>query len=168
MIGMNLEQIHPMNKDLLNAILAGLLVLAIGILSGYSLGYYRGAQNRFPEILQISDVNPGVPTVNINGIQNGKIEGGVIGQKVRIVSGSDIQTVDPGKSFEIPVGTLVLAPKPSTVPSDTQWVASKRGKYYYSIFDARADGIASQNRLYFKSEADATKAGFKKPSATTP
>ncbi len=156
-----------MNKDLLNTLLASLLILAIGLLSGYSLGYYRGAQSRFPEIQTVADINPGVATLKLDGVANGKLKGQVEGREIRVVvAPQDIRTFAAGSSFEIPVNaTISSAPVASEIPADAQFVASKRGKLYYSVLDPRANEIASQNRVYFKSAEEAEKAGFRKPSS---
>jgi hypothetical protein len=163
------DTMGTMNKDLLNTLLATLLILAIGILSGYSLGYYRGIQNRFPEIKTVSDINPGVATLKLNGISAGMLKGQVEGQGVRIVvAPQDIRTFAAGSAFEIPVSTAVsVAPATSAIPTEAQFVASSRGKLYYTVFDPRANEIAPQNRVYFKSTEEAERAGFKKP-ATQP
>ncbi len=157
-----------MNKNLLNSILAGLLILAIGLLSGYSLGYYRGAQSRFPEILPVADINPGVATVKLDGAQGGKLKGSVAGREVRIVvAPEDIRTFEAGTSFEVPVGSTVSAPTAtSPIPPEAQFVASRRGKLYYSVFDARALGLAPENRIYFDSAEEAEKQGYQKASTT--
>jgi hypothetical protein len=156
-----------MNRDLLNTLLATLLILAIGILSGYSLGFYRGAQSRFPEIQTVADINPGIATLKLDGVSNGTLKGEVAGREMRIVvAPQDIRTVAVGSAFEVPVGNAVsIAPATSSVPADAQFVASKRGKLYYSVFDPRANEMAIQNRVYFKSAQEAEKAGFKKPSS---
>jgi hypothetical protein len=158
-----------MNKDLLNSILAGLLVLAIGILSGYSLGFYRGAQSRFPEIRTVADINPGVATLRLDGMKDGKLKGSVAGREIRVVVASqDIRTFAPGEILEIPVSASasVSATAPS-IPADAQFIASRRGKLYYSVFDPRALELSPENRLYFRSAEEAEKGGYQK-AATTP
>ena len=156
-----------MNKEMLNAIIAGCLVLAIGLLSGYSLGYYQGARNRFPEIVQVGEVNPGIATMRIEGVREGRLVGSVAGREVRLVLGEkDIRELPIGSSFEIPIVAAGVAEKPISVPPDAQFVASRKGKYYYSLFDSRGMEIVTENRLYFKSAGDAEAQGYQKP--TTP
>jgi hypothetical protein len=158
-----------MNKDLLNSILAGLLVLAIGIFSGYSLGYYRGAQSRFPEIRTVADINPGVATLKLDGIKDGKLKGSVTGREIRIVvAPQDIRTFAVGAGVEIPIGSAISSPTAaSAIPADAQFVASRRGKLYYSIFDPRALGLSPENLIYFRSAEEAEKGGYRK-AVTTP
>ncbi len=152
-----------MNRDLLNTLLASLLILAIGLLSGYSLGFYRGSQSRFPEIRTVADINPGIATLNINGINQGKLTGTVAGQPLRLISGKDVTEAKAGESIEIAVGLASLqAPQNPTIPINALFMASKRGKLYYSIFDSRGLEIAPQNRVYFETADEAEKAGYKK------
>ena len=157
-----------MNKDLLNSIFAGLLILAIGTLSGYSLGYYRGAQSRFPEIQAVADINPGVATLKLDGVQGGKLKGSVAGREVRIVvAPEDIRTFEVGAGFEVPINTVSSSPIAApAIPADAQFVASQRGKLYYSIFDPRALELAPENRVYFQSTAEAEKNGYRKATTT--
>lgn len=163
------DTIGVMNKELLNTLLATLLILAIGLLSGYSLGYYRGAQTRFPEIQTVADINPGVATLKLDGIAGGKLKGQVEGREIRVVvAPQDIRTFEAGSAFEVPVGTAISsAPVASNIPADAQFVASKRGKLYYSVFDPRGLELSPENRVYFRSAEEAEKAGYKKP-ATQP
>lgn len=162
------DTIGTMNKDLANSILAGLLILAIGLVSGYSLGFVRGSRERFPEIQTVGELNGGIATLNLKGVVNGKLTGEAAGQTIRLVSGpNEIREVKIGESFEIPVvstnGAVAAAP---VIPANALFMASKRGKVYYSVFDARGLEIAPQNRVYFNSEAEAEKAGYRKPTTT--
>ena len=153
-----------MDKNLLNALIAGLLILTIGILSGYSLGYFRGSQSRFPEIKTVGDINSGVATLKLDGMANGKLKGEVSGREVRIVvSPQDVQTFAVGTTFEIPVGTATSAKAPA-IPADAQFVASIRGKLYYSVLDPRALELRPENRVYFQTAEAAEKDGYQKAS----
>jgi hypothetical protein len=107
-----------MNKDLINSFIAILLILAIGLVAGYSLGFYRATQNRFPEIRQIADINPARP----------------------------LKTAD------------------LNIPADAEFVASSKGKIYYSVFDTKAWNISEKNRIFFKNATEAEKAGYQKTS----
>jgi hypothetical protein len=158
-----------MKNNILNLILAGLLVLAIGILSGYSLGFYRGAQSRFPEIQTVADINPGVATLKLDGMKDGKLKGSVAGREIRVVvAPQDIRTFAVGSDFEIPVGSAASVPTAApAIPTDAQFIASRRGKLYYSIFDPRALELAPENRVYFRSTEEAEKNGYRK-AVTTP
>jgi hypothetical protein len=41
-------------------------------------------------------------------------------------------------------------------------VASKKGKKYYSVFSPEGEKLAPDNRIYFKTAADAEAKGYKK------
>ena len=158
-----------MNKNLLNSLLAGLLALAIGILSGYSLGFYRGAQSRFPDIQMVADINPGVATLKLNGIKEGKLTGEIAGREIRmVIAPQDIRTFAVGTTFEVPIKSGISSPTATpSIPTDAQFVASKRGKLYYSVFDSRALELSPENRVYFRTAEEAEKSGYRK-AATTP
>lgn len=51
--------------------------------------------------------------------------------------------------------------KIATSSSIFLFVASSRGKYYYQIDSNRANSLSEKNRIYFKSQEEAEKAGFK-------
>jgi hypothetical protein len=157
-----------MNKELLNSILAGLIVLAIGILSGYSLGYYRGAQSRFPEIRTVADINPGVATLKLDGMKDGKLKGSVAGREIRmVVAPQDIRNFAVGTAFEVPISSAASSPTTTLpIPADAQFVASHRGKLYYSVFDPRALELSPENRVYFRSAEEAEKGGYRKATTT--
>jgi len=107
-----------MNKDLINSLIATLLILTIGLVAGYTLGFYRASQNRFPEIRQIADINPAKP----------------------------LKTAD------------------IKIPADAEYMASRKGKVYYSVLDPKAWSINENNRIFFKAATDAEKAGYRKTS----
>jgi len=107
-----------MNKDLINSLIAILLILAIGLVTGYTLGFYRATQNRFPEIHPIADINPAKP----------------------------LKTAD------------------LNIPTDVEYMASRKGKVYYSVLDQKAWSISEKNRIFFKTSTEAEKAGYRKTS----
>lgn len=68
------------------------------------------------------------------------------------------------------IQTAAPTPKPVVdtikrplAPGDTAvgpWTASRIGKVYYKTGCGGAKGLAAQNRIYFKTEEDAQKAGY--------
>jgi hypothetical protein len=54
-------------------------------------------------------------------------------------------------------------PGPAKAPVDALYVGSRRGKTYYSIIDASK--VVAKNRIYFKIQAEAVKAGRKRSQA---
>lgn len=55
--------------------------------------------------------------------------------------------------------TAAAAATPAT---SGPWIASRRGSTYYRTGCAGGNGLAAQNRIYFKSEADAQAAGYRR------
>jgi len=154
-----------MNKNIIHFILAITLLLIIGTASGYSVGYWKARHSSFPEIQWVRDVNPGISTIKMLKIEGGRLKGEIAGQKTRIAYHPDkILTLQPGEAFDIPLNQVLLSQYYSgrQIPENALFVASKKGKYYYSVFDSQAYHIKEENRLYFSEENEAQKAGFQK------
>jgi len=153
-------------KELINVILSVILILAIGLVSGYSLGYFRSAQTAFPEMKEVDDLNPGIATIKFLKLENGILKGEIAGQKARLAySVEHIFDLEPGEPFEIPVYQVSLGQYYSArdLPSDMQYIASKQGKYYYSVLSPKAFKITPKNRLYFAKKEEAEKMGYLPP-----
>ncbi len=151
---------------LVHLIISALLILVIGSLAGYTLGFFRASREAFPEIKLVPDVNEGVATIQFTGIEKGELRGQLTGRKARVAYDKNpILILEPGDTFGIPLpqvnslrssGAVV-----SNAPAGALFVASKHGKYYYSVSDARAQQMAPKNRIYFNSKEDAEKKGYK-------
>ena len=142
-----------------------ILILTIGLISGYVIGFFRGTRNIFPEIKIVDEVNPGIATVKLMEVKNGKLYGEVAGQTVRIAYSADgIMDIRPEEEFEVPINSIQLKNyyQVRDIPENTQFVASKNGKYYYSVFDKRAFSLKPANRLYFSGSSEAEKMGYLK------
>ncbi|MBU0667507.1 hypothetical protein KJ835_00135 [Patescibacteria group bacterium] len=153
-------------KELINLISSIILILSIGLVSGYSLGYYRAAQAAFPGMTEVADINPEIATIRFLKFENGMLKGEIAGQKARLAySPEGVLDLEPGQSFEIPAAGITLYQYYSVrdLPEGTQFIASKSGKYYYSVLNPKAFGITPKNRLYFKTEEEAEKIGFLPP-----
>lgn len=152
-----------MNKQTLNLITSATLILFIGLTAGYSMGYFRRTRNNFPQTQFINEINEGVVTIKLMEVKNGKIYGEIEGKKGRIAYNSNnIITIQEGESFEIPINEINLKNyyQAKNLPEKAQFIASKQGKYYYSIFDKSALNIIEKNRIYFSSESEAEKMGY--------
>jgi len=82
----------------------------------------------------------------------------------------DAVTTVPLPAQPIAVQTTALQAKAvSTAPSSVtgNYVASKRGKRYYSVSCTGAKNLAEANKIYFATEAEAETAGYSK-SASCP
>ncbi len=98
-------------------------------------------------------------------VKNGKLYGEVTGQTARIAYSTDgITDVRPEEKFEIPINQISLKNyyQARDIPENAQFVASKSGKYYYSVFDKKAFNLKPSNRLYFSSTSEAEKMGYMK------
>lgn len=153
-------------KELLSTITAGCLILATGLTIGFSLGYYQSARANFTQMTEVRDLNPHVTTIKFLKYENGLLKGEVTGQKARLAYSTEhVFDLEPGEEFELPVYEVSLYQYYSArdLPEDTQYIASKSGKYYYSILNPKAFGITPKNRLYFKTEEEAEKMGYLPP-----
>jgi len=153
-----------MNLKIINLTFSIILILTIGSTAGYALGYYRAAHNIFPEIrFTDSDVNQGVATLKLMEVKNGKLSVESAGKKIRIAYSADkIFDLDPGQSFDIPLNGINLSAyyKTDSVPSYALFAASKKGKYFYSVFDKRVYNLGKSNIIYFKTSSEAEKMGY--------
>ncbi|PIZ71698.1 hypothetical protein COY07_04425 [Candidatus Peregrinibacteria bacterium CG_4_10_14_0_2_um_filter_43_11] len=155
---------HQAIINKINRAIAIMLILSIGAISGYTMGFFRGTHVTFPEIKSVPDINENVATIKLLSAENGKIKGEIAGQRVRMAYSSENNLeLEPGTSFEIPMNEITLSYYYQTrnVPADALFVASKKGKYYYSVFSKSAFGISEENRTYFSSKKEAENQGFK-------
>ena len=149
----------------INIIISAILIMIIGLSAGYTLGYFRATKNNFPEIQFTNEINPGITTIKLEEVKNGKLIGEVAGDNARIAySPTYIMDLKIGDKFEIPINSIDLKKyyQAENIPSDTLFIASKNGKYYYSIFSKQALGITEKNRVYFSKSYDAEKMGYLK------
>ncbi len=152
-----------MNKQIINFIISISLILLIGLTTGYALGYYRATKNNFPEIKFVDEINLGIATIKLMEVKSGKLIGEVVGRDARIVfSANDILEVKKDGNFEVPINKIQLKNyyQAGDIPVNVQFIASKNGKYYYSIFDNRALNLSEKNRIYFNNAKDAEKKGY--------
>lgn len=155
-----------MNKpQLINIITSITLILTIGLTAGYTIGYFRATRNHFPEIQFVDEINEGVATIKLIEVKNGKLYGQISGRNARLAfSPNDIIELEKEDEFEIPLKNIQLKThyQAKNIPKNVQFIASKQGKYYYSIFDKKAFNISLNNRIYFKSNTEAEKMGYLK------
>lgn len=143
--------------------MVGVLILLIGLTSGYCLGYFHSARADMPEVTEVSDLNPGISTIKFLKLENGLLKGEVIGRKARLAySPENIQDIQIGDTFEIPIYQVTLGQYYTArdLPEGTQFIASKQGKYYYSVLDPKSFAITPKNRLYFGDETHAKNMGY--------
>ncbi len=152
-------------SNLINVIIQATLILCIGVAIGYATGYFYAAQSSFPEIKPIGEMNPKIATVKFIEVKNGQLIGKIAGQRARLVwNPNGIIDVDVEGDFSIPLNQINLKDyyAADALPADAQFVASAKGKYYYSVFQKMAWAISPANRVYFSSRQQAEKAGYLK------
>ncbi len=150
-------------KELINAILSAILILVIGLVTGYSLGYFRSSQAAFPAMTEVGDLNTGIATIKFLKLEGGTLKGEIAGQKARLAySMEHIEDLEPGETFEIPIYEVSLYQYYSArnLPEGTQYIASKSGKYYYSVLSSKAFGITPKNRVHFSTKEEAENMGY--------
>jgi hypothetical protein len=153
-----------MNRQtLINVIISITLILSIGLITGYTIGYFSATARSFPEIETIGEINPGIATIKLLEVKNGELIGKISGRNARIAYSPDgILELDAESDFKIPLNKINLKDYyvADGIPDDVRFIASSKGKYYYSILDKRAFNIAESNRLYFSSAEDAEHKGY--------
>lgn len=153
-----------MNKtQLINIAISITLILSIGLLIGYTAGYFYATSKSFPEIKFVDEINPGITTIKLLEIRNGQLIGKISGKEARLAYSSDnIMEIGIEEEFSIPISKINLKDfyVSATIPNNAQFTASSQGKYYYSILDKKAFNILSKNRLYFKNSQEAENKGY--------
>lgn len=129
----------------------------ISLCSGFLSG--RLIINNESQISVQPDTRPLIPTLQITGIRNGLLYGSIQGS-ARISIGKTILT--QSGVFAVDASTLLTNEIPITIPNGVQFVASTRGKKYYKVFSSAGEKITPKNRVYFKTEGDAERAGYEK------
>ncbi len=153
-------------KDIFHSLALSLLILLIGVSSGYGIGHFRAAKASFPEMLPIADLNPGIATIKLMKVEGGQLKGQVDGAKARLAYSSEkIMELDKGEEFSVPLAEidLHLFYLKNQIPEDVHFIASGGGKYYYHVLDKRSLAIAPKNRVFFPSAEAAQKAGYLEP-----
>ena len=153
-------------SELINLIISIVLILSIGLATGYAIGYFSATIKSFPEIKTIGEINPGVTTIKLLEVKNGQLIGKISGRNARLAySADDILELDIEDEFQIPLYKINLKDYyvENTIPENTQFIASSKGKYYYSILDKRAFNISKSNRLYFANSEEAEQKGYLPP-----
>ncbi|MBN2086728.1 hypothetical protein JW758_00095 [Candidatus Peregrinibacteria bacterium] len=153
-----------MNRTaIINITISATLILSIGIITGYTAGYFHAKTMSFPEIKIVEDINEGIATIKLMQVKNGQLIGKIDGRTARLAYNSDnIMELNAGDEFTIPISQINLKDYyiADSLPTGTQFIASKSGKYYYSILDKKAFNIVEKNRIYFKNEEDAKEKGY--------
>lgn len=136
-----------------------LTVLAAAFLLSVSSGFLTGRVLAVPSptLQQQPDTRDRIPVVTLEGVQNGLLHGTITGNARLHMAKSVV--VQSG-AFAIDASAVLRNEVLVTVPIWATYVASKRGKKYYSVLSAAGERIVPANRVYFSSEAEAQNAGY--------
>lgn len=138
------------------------LVVLVG-LSGYIAGRVLTIQQfADPPFLLEPDLRPRVPVVQVEGIQEGVVMGHISGD-VRVFWGEDMIIPDGSGAFRIADDVFLTEEVTVEIPDGMKFVASRKGKKYYSVMSAMGERIKPENRVYFPTAGDAEAYGFLPP-----
>lgn len=142
------------SKDVFLLTSSCLCSLGIGVLLGGIAMKQSG-----PTVFTVEpDTRKQATTVHVEAIRNGMLVGKVAGD-IRIFAGAKSAVVSSG-SFKVPAGPLLQHEITVQVPDGALYMASRRGRKYYSVTAASGQRIAPQNRVYFGSRSEAEAAGY--------
>ena len=149
---------HPNQaKNLLHPILG---VLVLTLLVGFTLGQVVMSKKLQKTQIQITEDNRAkVPVVSINGIYDGELSGKILGEARVFLDENQIVPNADGV-FNIRADDLFINYVKIRIPEGMNYVASKKGKYYYSVTSVAGERIIPKNRVYFESKKSAQNAGF--------
>ena len=99
--------------------------------------------------------------MHIQEINNGQIVG-VVGTGARLLIGDTVIVPRPDRTFSLDAKPFLVNIIDVPVPPGTLFVASKRGKNYYKVDSSAGQKLAPENRVYFRTEGEALRAGYKK------
>ena len=129
---------------------------------GYVLGRIVTMHNIPIDSISVShDVREEIPVVSLDAVRDSNFVGSIRGN-VRFFIDDEQVIASSDHLFSVPAGTLLTNEIGVIVPEWAQFVASKNGTKYYPVFSASGDRISPQNRLYFRSAAEAEGKGYKK------
>lgn len=141
-------------------LLAGVLTLALifGYLVGRITTVHIAVADVPPAFLQ-EDATNIVPTVRIAGLQDGNVVGSIKGDVRMWIGDTQIFSAEDG-TFAVAPGPFLINTISVLIPDGMKFVASKRGKKYYTVSEAGGQSIVPGNRLYFKTAEQAESAGY--------
>lgn len=144
----------------LNLIIASLCLIILGVLIGkYQERISINAKSQKVEFLQ-KDINEGVPAIKILGIKDGELVGEITAKEVRVMTETEVATVDENLNFVLPFNSVLRKNLLFDVPPEMNYLASRQGKNFYNIYSGSAKKIAPQNRIFFRTKAEALFAGY--------
>lgn len=134
--------------------------LLVGVLLGFAIreGYGNSGESTFT--LE-PDVRPPVPVVRVDNLRDGVLSG-TIGSGARLFIGNTPIVAGSGGTFRAPLPRTINASAVSGAPEGMIFIASRRGKKYYIVGSPEGDRLVPENRIYFRTAADAEAAGYRR------
>jgi hypothetical protein len=133
--------------------------LSLVLLLGFLLGYIAHALSPTPSAMAVrEEIREMIPVITLQRPQAGYLEGSIKGD-ARVFVGDTVQVNESQFRIAIPEASQKVK---IVVPEGMNFVASKKGKKYYSVFSPEGEKLAPDNRIYFKTAADAEAKGYKK------
>jgi hypothetical protein len=136
---------------------AASVVLALG--AGVLCGLVGSLAVREVPVTVRSGCGAAVAVVTLDGFRDGMFRGKAVGP-LRLYAGEDPVDVAPDGTFAFDRPGFRIEDVTVVVPPGMAFVASRKGKKYYSVTSAAGERIAPANRVYFPDAASAESAGF--------
>jgi hypothetical protein len=133
--------------------------VAFTLAAGVLIGLVCALAVREVPIAVRSGCGATVVAVTFDGFRDGLLRGRSAGP-VRLFAGEEPVEVAPDGSFAFDHPGFHIEEVTVPVPAGMRFVASRKGKKYYSVTSAAGERIAPANRVYFPDEAAARAAGF--------
>lgn len=144
----------------LNLIIASLFILILGII----IGKYQERiliNNENSQIIELTeDINEGIPFIQILGLKDGNLVGTVNDSQIRITTESEVALYNSELNFTLPFNDILRKNLLFNVPKEMNYIASKKGKKFYNIYDSAASKLSSENQIFFQTKQEALAAGY--------
>lgn len=135
--------------------------LSLTLTLGFLLGFLASSLSPLPTVVAVREEHrSSVPVITIERPAAGYLKGRISGE-ARVLIGQTMQVNTSEFTIAIPEASQRVK---VVVPEGMTLVASKKGTNFYSVFSPAGEKIAPENRVYFRTEADALAAGLKKGS----
>ncbi|MBU0458080.1 hypothetical protein KJ652_06815 [Patescibacteria group bacterium] len=141
-----------------NIALASVLIFVLGYTIGNATKAYKLGD---VPIRLIENDNNHIGVVELEGIFDGDLKGSITGD-TRVFLGENQIIPNTEGEFKVRADDLFINYIQIKVPEGMKFVASKRGKYYYSVTSSAGEGITPGNRVYFSDAEEAKDAGYLK------
>ncbi len=140
------------------------IALLLAVICNFALGSLSAKKftGDIPPLSIVPDTRSLMPTVRIDGVRNGKLEGAIHGDARFVLSETPVLANDDGE-FSVNASSVLVNHVSVIVPDGMYFVASKKGKYFYSVTSTKGSSLSPGNRVYFKNEDEARAAGYLAP-----